>query len=78
MPELLDRLQVALGVAAIGQIMMRGWYAGCRWSTPRGAAFGMVAQADLALHTEAVSESEIGGVVERISEPGSGDAGLRH
>lgn len=35
----------------------------------RGCCVGMVAQADLALHNEAVSDSEVGRVVERISEP---------
>jgi CBS domain-containing protein len=35
----------------------------------RGCCVGMVAQADLALHEEAVSSSEVGRIVERISEP---------
>jgi CBS domain-containing protein len=35
----------------------------------RGCCVGMVSQADLALHDEAVSNSEVGRVVERISEP---------
>ena len=34
-----------------------------------GCCVGMVSQADLALHDEAVSNSEVGRVVERISEP---------
>jgi CBS domain-containing protein len=35
----------------------------------RGCCVGMVAQADLALHDHAISNSEVGRVVERISEP---------
>ena len=35
----------------------------------QGCCVGMVAQADLALHDDAVSNSEVGRVVERISEP---------
>jgi hypothetical protein len=35
----------------------------------------MVAQADLALNDEAASHSEIGRMVERISEPGPGGVG---
>lgn len=35
----------------------------------KGCCIGMVAQADLALHEEAVSNSEVGRIVERISEP---------
>ena len=38
----------------------------------RGCCVGMVAQADLALHEEAVTNSEVGRVVERISEPAAG------
>lgn len=45
----------------------------------RGCCVGMVAQADLALNTRAASDSEVGKVVERISEPvhasGSAPAG---
>jgi CBS domain-containing protein len=37
----------------------------------KGCCIGMVAQADLALHSEAISDSEVGRVVERISEPTS-------
>jgi CBS domain-containing protein len=35
----------------------------------RGACVGMIAQADLALNRRAASDSEVGKVVERISEP---------
>ena len=35
----------------------------------RGSCIGMIAQADLALNHQAASESEVGQVVERISEP---------
>jgi CBS domain-containing protein len=35
----------------------------------RGSCVGMIAQADLALNHRAASESEVGKVVERISEP---------
>jgi CBS domain-containing protein len=35
----------------------------------RGACVGMIAQADLALNHRAASDSEVGKVVERISEP---------
>jgi hypothetical protein len=35
-----------------------------------GAVIGMVAQADLARHDDAVSDRELGKVVEAISEPG--------
>jgi CBS domain-containing protein len=37
----------------------------------KGCCIGMVSQADLALHSEAISDSEVGRVVERISEPAS-------
>ena len=35
----------------------------------RGCCVGMIAQADLALNQRAASESEVGRIVERISEP---------
>ena len=38
----------------------------------------MIAQADLARDEQAVSESELGRVVERISEPGHQEAEQRH
>jgi CBS domain-containing protein len=45
----------------------------------RGSCVGMIAQADLALNDRAASDSEVGRVVERISEPahasGSAPAG---
>jgi CBS domain-containing protein len=65
-------------VAAIEQIMMQAMVRRVPVVDAKGSCVGMVAQADLALHTEAVSESEIGRVVERISEPGRSDSGRRH
>jgi CBS domain-containing protein len=65
-------------VAAIEQIMMQAMVRRVPVVDANGNCLGMVAQADLALHTEAVSESEIGRVVERISEPGGSDSGQRH
>ena len=56
-------------VAAIEQIMMQAMVRRVPVVDPKGNCLGMVAQADLAL-TKAVGESEIGRVVERISEPG--------
>jgi CBS domain-containing protein len=35
----------------------------------RGCCIGMIAQADVALNQQAASESEVGRIVERISEP---------
>jgi hypothetical protein len=35
----------------------------------KGTCVGMIAQADLALNDKAANDSEIGRVVERISEP---------
>lgn len=37
----------------------------------RGCCVGMIAQADLATHEPAVSDRQVGRVVERISEPGN-------
>jgi CBS domain-containing protein len=65
-------------VAAIEQIMMQARVRRVPVVDAKGNCLGMVAQADLALHTEAVTESELGRVVERISEPGRGDASQRH
>jgi len=62
-------------VAAIEQIMMQAMVRRVPVVDDEGNCVGMVAQADLARHAEAVSQSEIGRVVERISEPGRGDAG---
>lgn len=41
----------------------------------RGAVVGMIAQADLALHDDQISDQKVGRVVERISEPAPGVAG---
>ena len=43
-----------------------------------GDCVGMIAQADLARDEQAVSESELGRVVERISEPGQREAEQRY
>ena len=41
----------------------------------RGAVVGMIAQADLALHDDVISDQKVGRVVERISEPAPGVTG---
>jgi CBS domain-containing protein len=65
-------------VAAVEQIMMQAKVRRVPVVDARGNCVGMVAQADLALNDKAASDSEIGRVVERISEPGRSDAGQRH
>lgn len=62
-------------VAVIEQIMMQARVRRVPVVDDEGNCVGMVAQADLARHAEAVSQSDIGRVVERISEPGRSDAG---
>jgi CBS domain-containing protein len=57
-------------VAAVEQIMMQAQIRRVPVVDARGDCVGMIAQADLALNEKAVSESELGRVVERISEPG--------
>jgi CBS domain-containing protein len=64
-------------VAAVEQIMMQAKVRRVPVVDAGGNCVGMVAQADLALNDEAASDSEIGRVVERISEPGRSDAGQR-
>lgn len=57
-------------VAAVEQIMMQAQIRRVPVVDARGDCVGMIAQADLAVHEGAASESELGRVVERISEPG--------
>jgi CBS domain-containing protein len=65
-------------IAAVEQIMMQGQVRRVPVVDAKGNCVGMVAQADLALTDEAASDSEIGRVVERISEPSPGDTDQRH
>jgi CBS domain-containing protein len=60
-------------VAAVEQIMMQARVRRVPVVDAQGNCVGIIAQADLALHDKAASDSEIGRVVERISEPGVGD-----
>jgi len=64
-------------VAAVEQIMMQAQVRRVPVVDARGDCIGMIAQADLAVRDRAVSESELGRVVERISEPGQHEAGER-
>lgn len=61
-------------VAAVEQIMMQAQVRRVPVVDGRGNCVGMIAQADLAVRDRAVSESELGRVVERISEPGHQEA----
>jgi CBS domain-containing protein len=61
-------------VAAVEQIMMQGQVRRVPVVDGQGDCVGMIAQADLAVRDKAVSESELGRVVERISEPGHQEA----
>ena len=65
-------------VAAVEQIMMQAQVRRVPVVDARGDCVGMIAQADLARDEQAVSESELGRVVERISEPGHREAEQRH
>ncbi len=65
-------------VAAVEQIMMQAQVRRVPVVDARGDCVGMIAQADLARDEQAVSESELGRVVERISEPGHQEAEQRH
>jgi CBS domain-containing protein len=65
-------------VAAVEQIMMQGQVRRVPVVDAKGACVGMIAQADLALNDKAANDSEIGRVVERISEPGGSEAKQRH
>jgi CBS domain-containing protein len=64
-------------VAAIEQIMMQARVRRVPVVDAQGNCVGMIAQADIALHDKAATDSEIGRVVERISEPDVG-GGQRH
>jgi CBS domain-containing protein len=64
-------------LAAVEQIMIEAQVRRVPVVDARACCVGMIAQADLALHGEAVSDREVGRVVERISEPGP-QAGQRH
>lgn len=55
-------------VAAVEQIMMQAQVRRVPVVDARGDCVGMIAQADLALNEQAASDSEVGRVVERISE----------
>jgi CBS domain-containing protein len=57
-------------IAAVEQIMMRAQVRRVPVVDANGNCVGMIAQADLALNDKAANDSEIGRVVERISEPG--------
>ena len=57
-------------IAAVEQIMMQAKVRRVPVVDAKGNCVGMIAQADLALNDEAANDSEIGRVVERISEPG--------
>ena len=60
-------------VAAVEQIMMQAQIRRVPVVDARGDCVGMIAQADLAVKDEEVSDGELGRVVERISEPGHRD-----
>jgi CBS domain-containing protein len=57
-------------IAAVEQIMMQAQVRRVPVVDANGNCVGMIAQADLALNDKAANDSEIGRVVERISEPG--------
>jgi CBS domain-containing protein len=65
-------------IAAVEQIMMQGQVRRVPVVDAKGNCVGMIAQADLALNDEAAPDSEIGRVVERISEPGGSEGRQRH
>ena len=57
-------------VETVRQVMMQQKVRRVPVTDAGGAIIGIVAQADLARHDEAVSDRELGKVVEAISEPG--------
>ena len=65
-------------VAAVEQIMMQAQVRRVPVVDARGDCVGMIAQADLAVRDRAVSDSELGRVVERISKPGQHEAERLH
>jgi CBS domain-containing protein len=64
-------------IVAVEQIMIEAQVRRVPVVDARDCCVGMIAQADLALNEEAVSEQEVGRVIERISEPGHRGGG-RH
>jgi CBS domain-containing protein len=62
-------------IAAVEQIMMQAQVRRVPVVDAKGNCVGMIAQADLALNDKAANDSEIGRVVERISEPGGSGTG---
>ena len=62
-------------IAAVEQIMMQAQVRRVPVVDAKGNCVGMIAQADLALSDKAANDSEIGRVVERISEPGGSGTG---
>ena len=60
-------------IAAVEQIMIEAQVRRVPVVDARECCVGMIAQADLALNDQAVSDQEVGRVVERISEPGHRD-----
>ena len=65
-------------VAAVEQIMMQAQIRRVPVVDARGDCVGMIAQADLARSEPAITDSEVGRVVERISEPGHRDGSRIH
>jgi len=65
-------------IAAVEQIMMQGQVRRVPVVDAKGICVGMIAQADLALNDEAAKDSDVGRVVERISEPAGGEGRQRH
>jgi CBS domain-containing protein len=57
-------------IETVRQVMMQQKVRRVPVTDAKGAIVGIVAQADLARHDEAVSDRELGKVVEAISEPG--------
>jgi CBS domain-containing protein len=57
-------------VETVRQVMMQQKVRRVPVTDAKGAIVGIVAQADLARHDDAVSDRELGKVVEAISEPG--------
>ena len=57
-------------IETVRQVMMQQKVRRIPVTDAGGAIIGIVAQADLARHEEAVSDRELGKVVEAISEPG--------
>lgn len=57
-------------IETVRQVMMQQKVRRVPVTNAEGAIIGIVAQADLARHDDAVSDRELGKVVEAISEPG--------